>query len=61
MPHIFSSIGAAPSRVLIAFFPAGKMERYFRDIQNPKVQASDAEVMRGYDMELIAPSPYWKS
>src|ERR1700722_20376542 len=51
VPHTFSSMGTAPSRVLLAFCPAGKMEQYFRDIQDPKVQASDAEVMRRYDME----------
>ena len=61
VPHTFSSMGAAPSRVLLAFCPAGKMEHYFRDIQDPKVQASDAEVMRRYDMERIGPSPFWKS
>ena len=61
VPHTFSSMGAAPSRVLIAFCPAGKMEQYFRDIQDPKVQAGDAEFMRRYDMERIGPSPFWKS
>ena len=61
VPHTFSSMGTAPSRVLLAFCPAGKMEQYFRDIQDPKVQASDAEVMRRYDMERIGPSPFWKS
>lgn len=61
VPHTFSSVGTAPSRVLIAFCPAGKMEQYFRDIQDPKVQANDAAVMRRYDMERIGPSPFWKS
>ena len=61
VPHTFSSVGATPSRVLIAFCPAGKMEQYFRDIQDPKVQASDAAVMRRYDMERVGPSPFWKS
>ena len=61
VPHTFSSVGATPSRVLIAFCPAGKMEQYFRDIQDPNVQASDAAVMRRYDMERVGPSPFWKS
>lgn len=61
VPHTFSSVGAAPARVLIAFCPAGKMEQYFRDIQDPKAQASDAAFMRRYDMERIGPSPFWKS
>ena len=61
VPHTFSSVGGMPCRVLIAFCPVGKMEQYFRDIQDPKVQPSDAAVMRRYDMERIGPSPFWKS
>ena len=29
VPHTFSSVAATPSRLLIAFSPAGKMEQYF--------------------------------
>ena len=36
VPHTFSSVGEAPSRMLIAFCPAGKMEEYFRDAENDK-------------------------
>ncbi len=61
VPHTFSSVGATPSRVLIAFCPAGKMEQYFHDIQDPNVQPSDAAVMQRYDMKRIGPSPFWKS
>lgn len=61
VPHTFSSVAPTPARVLLAFCPAGKMEQYFRDIQDPKVQASDAAFMRRYDMERIGPSPFWKS
>ena len=61
VPHTFSSVASTPARVLIAFCPAGKMEQYFRDIQDPKAPAGDAEFMRRYDMEKIGPSPLWKS
>lgn len=61
VPHTFSSVGTTPARVLIAFCPAGKMEQYFRDIQDPKAQPSDAEFMARYDMKRIGPSPFWKS
>ena len=61
VPHTFSSVGVAPSRMMIAFCPAGKMEQYFRDIQDPKAPANDAEFMRRYEMELVGPSPFWKS
>jgi quercetin dioxygenase-like cupin family protein len=61
VPHTFSSVAAMPSRMLIAFFPAGKMEQYFRDIPDHKGQAGDPEFMRRYDMEWIGPSPFLKS
>ncbi len=46
VPHTFSSVGATPGRLLIAFCPAGKMERYFRDAENDKTSAGDAAFMR---------------
>ena len=40
IPHTFSSIGAAPARMLIAFCPAGKMEQFFQSVgTNPKLNA----------------------
>jgi mannose-6-phosphate isomerase-like protein (cupin superfamily) len=61
VPHTFSSVGATPGRLLIAFCPAGKMEEYFRDAENAKESAGDATFMRQYEMELVGPSPFWKS
>jgi mannose-6-phosphate isomerase-like protein (cupin superfamily) len=61
VPHTFSSVGAAPSRLLIAFTPAGKMEQYFRDAEEAKGAAGDAAFMRRYEMELVGPSPFWKT
>jgi mannose-6-phosphate isomerase-like protein (cupin superfamily) len=61
VPHTFSSVGATPGRMLIAFCPAGKMEQYFRDAENNKALAGDAEFMRRYEMELVGPSPFWKT
>jgi mannose-6-phosphate isomerase-like protein (cupin superfamily) len=58
VPHTFSSVGATPSRLLIAFCPAGKMEQYFRDAENAKESAGDAEFMRRYEMELVGPSSF---
>ena len=46
---------------MIAFCPAGKMEQYFQDIgANPKLNA-DPEFWRQCEMELVGPSPFWKS
>ena len=61
VPHTFSSVGEAPGRMLIAFCPAGKMEQYFRDAENDQKSASNASFMRRYDLELVGPSPFWKS
>jgi hypothetical protein len=47
--------------MLIAFAPAGKMEAYFRDAKNPPPGVSQAEFFRRYEMDLIGPSPFWKS
>jgi mannose-6-phosphate isomerase-like protein (cupin superfamily) len=61
VPHTFSAVGATPGRLLIAFCPAGKMEQYFRDAENDKTAAGNAAFMRRYEMELVGPSPFWKS
>jgi mannose-6-phosphate isomerase-like protein (cupin superfamily) len=61
VPHTFSSVGAAPGRLLIAFCPAGKMEQYMRDAEKDRASAGDAEFMRRYEMELVGPSPFWKA
>jgi mannose-6-phosphate isomerase-like protein (cupin superfamily) len=61
IPHTFSSVAEGPSHMMIAFCPAGKMEQYFRDAADPKTPEAEAEYLRRYDMELIGPSPFWKS
>lgn len=61
VPHTFSSVAATPSRMLIAFCPAGKMEQFFRDIEDPKAPVGEAEFWRRYEIELLGPSPFRKS
>ncbi|MGH9401728.1 MAG: cupin domain-containing protein [Terriglobia bacterium] len=61
VPHTFSSVAATPSRMLIAFCPAGKMEQFFRDVEDPKAPVGKAEFWRRYEMELVGPSPFRKS
>ncbi len=61
IPHTFSAMGATPGRMLIAFCPAGKMEQYFLDAPKPNPGVSDAEFFRRYEMEVVGPSPFWKS
>ena len=60
VPHTFSSVGATPSRLLIAFTPAGKIEQYFRDAEREKHEASNGEFLERYEMERVGPSPFWK-
>ena len=61
VPHTFSSVAEGESRMMIAFCPAGKMEQYFRDAADPKSPRAEAEYLRKYDMELVGPSPFWKT
>jgi mannose-6-phosphate isomerase-like protein (cupin superfamily) len=61
VPHTFSSVGTAPSRMIIAFCPAGKMEQYFRDAELAKQHFGDADFMARYEMERVGPSPFWKA
>lgn len=61
VPHTFSSVGADPARMLIAFCPAGKMEQYFHEVEaNPK-RNGDPEFWKSCEMELLGPSPFWKT
>jgi hypothetical protein len=47
--------------MLIAFCPAGKMEQFFQSVgANPKLNA-DPEFFQKCEMELVGPSPSWKS
>ncbi|MGH9469559.1 MAG: cupin domain-containing protein, partial [Terriglobia bacterium] len=52
VPHTFSSVAAVPSRMLIAFCPAGKMEQFFLDVENPKAPVGKPQFWRRYEMEL---------
>jgi len=62
VPHTFSSVSATtPSRMMIAFCPAGKMEQYFHDGEANSKAAASPEFMARYDMKMIGPSPFWKT
>ncbi len=61
IPHTFSSVSPAPSRMLIAFCPAGKMEQYFLDAGKPGVNAGAPDFMNRYEMQWVGPSPFLKS
>ena len=61
IPHTFSSVAPDPARMLIAFSPAGKMEEYFLKVEADPKRAADPEFMRTCEMELLGPSPFWKT
>ncbi len=59
IPHTFSS--AVPqSRLLIAFTPAGMMEKFFMDSASDPKLAQTAEFMDRYELKWIGPSPFLK-
>lgn len=62
VPHTFSSISpTTPSRMMIAFSPAGKMEQFFRDGESNPSAALTAEFMSNYEMKIVGPSPFRKT
>lgn len=56
VPQTFCCVSPAPGRMLIAFSPAGEMERFFREIHDPHI--TDPAIWRKYDMEVVGPSPF---
>jgi mannose-6-phosphate isomerase-like protein (cupin superfamily) len=55
VPHTFTAVGPKPGKLLIAFSPAGKMEKFFRDTAVPNGPRWDAAAARNYGIELIGP------
>ncbi len=59
VPHAFSSI-APESRMIIAFTPAGMMEKFFLDGAADPAHALTADFMNRYEMQWLGPSPFAK-
>jgi mannose-6-phosphate isomerase-like protein (cupin superfamily) len=60
VPHAFSSV-APQSRMIIAFTPAGMMEKFFLDGAPNPALALTADFMNRYEMKWIGPSPFAKT
>jgi len=58
IPHTFAAVEGKPSRLLISFSPAGRMEEFLRDTAVPNPPVQDAAFFRRYEMELVGPSPF---
>ena len=55
IPHAWAFVGDSPGRLLIAFTPAGKMQKNFERDRREGEYRNDAEVFRAYGMELVGP------
>ncbi len=56
VPHVWASIGETHGRILISFFPAGKMEDFFREVTKARAMPPlNPEIWRTHGMELLGP------
>ena len=56
IPHVWAFVGEARGRILVAFFPAGKMEAFFREVtQANAMPPQDPGIWRAHGMELLGP------
>lgn len=57
VPHVWAYIGGAePGRIVIAFFPAGQMEAFFREVTKADAMPpQDPALWRRHGMELLGP------
>lgn len=55
-PHVWAHVGDGPGRILIAFFPAGQMEAFFRKVTGAgAMPPQDPGLWRAHGMELLGP------
>lgn len=55
-PHALAFVGAGRGKLLAAFFPAGKMEAFFREVTRANAMPpQDPALWRAYGMELLGP------
>ena len=57
VPHVWAFVGEARGRILVSFFPAGKMEAFFREVTLANVMPTQelGILWRDYGMELLGP------
>ena len=56
VPHVWAHVGAGRGRILIAFFPAGHMEAFFREVTKANAMPpQDPALWRAHGMELLGP------
>ncbi|SRR5579871_6102004 len=56
IPHVWAFVGEGRGRILVAFFPAGKMEAFFREVTKANAMPpQDPGIWRAHGMELLGP------
>lgn len=56
VPHAWAHTGSGQGRILVAFFPAGQMEAFFRSyMKGGAPLLTDPEVWRAHGMEMLGP------
>ena len=56
VPHVWAFVGEGRGRILVAFFPAGKMEAFFREVTSASAMPpQDPRLWRAHGMELLGP------
>lgn len=56
VPHVWAFVGEGRGRILVAFFPAGKMEAFFREVTKANAMPpQDPQIWRTHGMELLGP------
>lgn len=56
VPHVWAHVGQGTGRILIAFFPAGQMEAFFREVTKANAMPpQDPALWRAHGMDLLGP------
>lgn len=56
VPHVWAFVGEARGRILVAFFPAGKMEAFLREVTRANAMPpQDPAIWQAHGMELLGP------
>jgi quercetin dioxygenase-like cupin family protein len=56
VPHVWAHVGESRGRILVAFFPAGKMEAFFREVtRGNAMPPQDPELWSAHGMTVTGP------
>ncbi len=56
VPHVWAHVGEGRGRILVAFFPVGKMEAFFTEVTKANAMPpQDPEIWRAHGMTVTGP------